>query len=72
MSMRSTMVVKGEIPVIDEDYDLSSAGGLVTTGKNVVAAILGVSMLLGIVAAGRALWNRASEEVETVEEVEVF
>lgn len=66
------MPVKGSIPVIDQDYDLTSADGFMTTGRNVVAGVLGVSMLLGIAAGGRALWNRASEEVPQVDEVEVF
>jgi len=66
------MPVKGEIPVIEQDYDLTSADGAVSTGKGVISGVLGISMLFAIVAAARTLYNRASEEVDTVNEIEVF
>jgi len=66
------MPVKGQIPVVEQDYDLTSADGAVSTGKGVISGVLGVSMLFAIVATARALYNRASEEVDGVKEVEVF
>ncbi len=66
------MPVKGNIPVIDEDYDFTSADGAVSTTRNVLTGVLGISMLFAIVAAARALYNRASEEVDSAQPIEVF
>lgn len=66
------MVVKGEIPVLEQDYDLTDASGFMDTGKNVVAGVIGVTMLLGVFAGGRALWNRISSKTSQVDKVEVF
>lgn len=66
------MVVKGEIPVIDENYDLTSGDGVMRTGKNAVAAIIGVGMAFGIFAGGRALWNKVANQTDAAQQVEVF
>ena len=66
------MPVKGTIPVVDERYDLTSGSGAMNTAKTALGGAVGFAMLFGIVAGGRALWNRASETTDRVSTVEVF
>jgi len=66
------MVLKGPIPVLDEQYDLSSAEGLSSTAMTVVAGILGVAMMLGIFSAGRSLWNSLSQSSDQLNTVELL
>lgn len=66
------MPVKGDIPVVDEQYDLTSVEGAVNTGQNVVAGAVGVGMAIGIFAAGRAMYNKVQESTDSVQQVEVF
>jgi len=63
------MVVKGEIPVVEESYDVSDP---VSTGKTALTGMVGFAMLFGIVAGGRAIWNRVSQSTNALGEVEVF
>jgi len=63
------MVLKGTIPVLDETYDLTDPA---STGMTVVTGVLGVAMMLGIFAGGRALWNRLSMQTDAVGQIEVL
>jgi len=63
------MVLKGEIPVLDESYDLSDPSG---TAMTAVSGIVGVAMMFGIFAAGRSVYNRLSRETDAVNQVEVL
>lgn len=63
------MVLKGEIPVLDESYDLSDPSG---TAMTAVSGIIGVAMMFGIFAAGRAVYNRLSQETDAVTQIEVL
>lgn len=62
-------MLKGTIPVADEDYDLSEP---VDTGKAFLGVGVGFAMLFGAAAVGRSLWNRVSRTTGAVNEVEVF
>lgn len=66
------MPVKGEIPVIDERYDLTSVSGGISTAKTAVGGIVGVAMLIGVAAGGRALYNRIAREAPQLDEIETF
>jgi hypothetical protein len=63
------MVLKGEIPVLDESYDLSDPSG---TAMTAVSGIVGVAMMFGIFAAGRSVYNRLSQETDAVNQIEVL
>jgi hypothetical protein len=63
------MVLEGEIPVLDEEYDLSDPSG---TAMTAVSGIVGVAMMFGIFAAGRAVYNRLSQETDAVNQIEVL
>lgn len=63
------MVLKGSIPVLDESYDLSDPSG---TAMTAVSGIVGVAMMFGIFAAGRAVYNRLSMETDAVNQIEVL
>lgn len=63
------MALKGTIPVLDEPYDLMNPAD---TGMTVIQGVLGVTMMLGIFAAGRSLWNRLSQQTDAVGQVEVL
>ena len=58
-----------EAPVVGAEFDTSDVPGSM---MNVAMAILGVTMTLGIVAGGRALWNRIAGEAPGVGSVEVL
>lgn len=63
------MVLSGEIPVLDESYDLSDPTG---TAKTAVSGVVGVAMMFGIFAVGRSLYNRLSQETDAVNQIEVL
>ncbi|TKX79269.1 hypothetical protein EXE53_16710 [Halorubrum sp. SD626R] len=60
---------QGTIPVVDAEYDLSDPAD---TGKTVATSVVGVTMMFAIFAAGRAAWNRLSQETDAVSQVEVL
>lgn len=63
------MVLEGEIPVLDEEYDLSDPSG---TAMTALSGVIGVAMMFGIFAAGRAVYNRLSQETDAVNQIEVL
>lgn len=63
------MPIKGSVPVVEEEYDFSRPAD---TARNVISAVVGVSILFGVVAAAQAVFNRASEQTNAVSEMEAF
>jgi len=56
-----------EAPVVGVTFDTDDIPGSL---MNVVMGVVGVAMSLGIIAAGRSLWNSTSEQTDAVGEVE--
>ena len=60
---------QGTIPVLDAEYDLSDPAG---TASTAVSGVIGVTMMLGIFALGRSLYNTASKQTDSLNEVELL
>lgn len=63
------MPVKGQIPVVEEDFDLSRPG---YTARNAINAVVGVGLLLGVIAVAQSAYNRVSEQTNAVSQMEAF
>lgn len=61
--------LKGQVPFFNQRYDLTDPVG---TGKGFVSMSIGAALLVGAIAVGQAIANRASEETDRVNEVRSF
>lgn len=61
--------LKGKVPLFDTRYNLRKP---VNTGKAFVSMSIGAAMLVGAMAVGRMIFNRASEQTSAVNKMEAF
>ena len=59
-------MLKGTIPVADQDYDLGDPAG---TAKTFAGVVIGFIMLFAATSVGQALYNQISNASDSVEEV---
>ena len=62
-------MLKGNIPFVDQSYDLKDPSG---TAQSFAGGVIGIVMLFGATALARTVWNRISQTTDVVNEMEVF